>query len=83
MASDPDGPAQPFHAFTLRRGAARWLVLHFRFADCDLDHGEQVPASRTSLPVAYRIFGLHHKESVPFRHFALSVPTGRCDHPVL
>jgi len=81
--SDADAPAQPFHSFTLRRGATRWLVLHFRFADCDLDHGDQVDASRTSLPVAYRVFGLHHKQSVPFPHFALSVPTGRCDHPVL
>jgi hypothetical protein len=83
MASDADGPAQPFHSFTLRRGATRWLVLHFRFADCDLDHGQQVAASRTSLPVAYRIFGLHRKEAAPFGHFALSVPSGHCDHPVL
>jgi hypothetical protein len=81
--SDADGPAQPFHSFTLRRGATRWLVLHFRFADCDLDHGDQVAASRTSLPVAYRVYGFHHQQSVAFGHFALSVPTGRCDHPVL
>ncbi|HYT39844.1 MAG TPA: hypothetical protein VEN99_10055 [Acidimicrobiia bacterium] len=83
MASDADGPPQPFHSFTLRRGATRWLVLHFRFADCDLEHGEGVAASRTSLPVDYRIFGLHRKEAVPFQRFALSVPSGRCDHPVV
>jgi hypothetical protein len=82
-ALEADGAPQPFHPFTLRRGATRWLVLHFRFADCDLDHGEQVAASRTSLPVAYRIYGVHRKEAVPLQHFALSVPTGRCDHPVL
>ena len=35
------------------------------------------------LPVSYRVFGLHHKQAVPFSHFALSVPDGRCDHPVL
>jgi hypothetical protein len=83
MATEADGPAQRFHSFTLRRGATRWLVLHFRFADCDLDHGEGVAASRTSLPVSYRVFGVHRKEAVPFQHFALSVPSGRCDHPVL
>ncbi|MDQ1493469.1 MAG: hypothetical protein QOD57_3987 [Actinomycetota bacterium] len=83
MALEADGAPQPFHSFTLRRGATRWLVLHFRFADCDLDHGEQVAASRTSLPVDYRIYGVHRKEAVPLRHFALSVPTGHCDHPVL
>ena len=33
--------------------------------------------------VDYRVFGLHRKEAVPFQHFALSVPSGRCDHPVL
>lgn len=82
-ASDAGGPAEPFHSFTLRRGASRWLVLHFRFADCDLDHTEQIATSRTSLPVAYRVFGFHHQQSVPFQHFALSVPTGHCDHPVL
>jgi len=79
-----EGPRQPFHPFTLRRGATRWLVLHFRFADCDLEHGDAgAAASRTSLPVTYRVFGLHRKEAVPFQHFALSVPSGRCDHPVL
>jgi hypothetical protein len=26
---------------------------------------------------------LHHKQAVPFSHFGLSVPDGRCDHPVL
>jgi hypothetical protein len=83
MESDAGGPAEPFHAFTLRRGATRWLVLHFRFADCDLQHGDQADIPRTTLPVAYRIFGLHRKEAVPFSRFALSVPTGRCDHPVL
>jgi hypothetical protein len=83
MAPEADGAPQPFHSFTLRRGATRWLVVHFRFADCDLQHGEQVAASRTSLPVAYRIYGVHRKEAVPFQHFALSVPSGRCDHPVL
>ena len=83
MASDADGPRQAFHSFKLRRGATRWLVLHFRFADCELEHGEAPPAARTSLPVSYRVFGLHHRQAVPFSHFALSVPSGRCDHPVL
>jgi hypothetical protein len=83
MATDAAGPARPFRSFTLRRGATRWLVLHFRFADCDLDHGEGGAASRTSFPVSYRVFGVHRKEAVPFQHFALSVPSGRCDHPVL
>ena len=54
-----------------------------RPADCDLEHGEGVAASHTSLPVDYRIFGLHRKDAVPFQRFALSVPSGRCDHPVL
>lgn len=83
-ASDVDGPRQPFRPFTLRRGATRWLVLHFQFADCDLDHaadGETV--ARTTLPVDYRVFGLHRTEAVPFARFALSVPSGGCDHPVL
>ena len=83
MALEADGAPRPFHSFTLRRGATRWLVLHFRFADCDLDHGEQVAASRTSVAVDYRIFGLHRKEAVPLQHFALSVPSGHCNHPVL
>ena len=83
MASDANSPREPFHSFTLRRGASRLLVLHFRFADCDLQHGELGPAARSSLPVAYRIFGLHQRQSVPFPHFALSVPGGHCDHPVL
>ncbi|HEY0398365.1 MAG TPA: hypothetical protein VGF00_08255 [Acidimicrobiia bacterium] len=83
MALEADGAPRPFHSFTLRRGATRWLVLHFRFADCDLDHREQVAASRTSVAVDYRIFGLHRKEAVPLQHFALSVPSGHCDHPVL
>jgi hypothetical protein len=83
MTPDPATPAQPFHSFTLRRGAARWLVLHFRFADCDLQHGEGVASSRTSLPIDYRVFGLHREEAVPFQRFALSVPSGGCDHPVL
>ena len=84
MTSDPAGPPQPFHPFTLRRGAARWLVLHFRFAGCDLDHGgDGRDVSRTSLPVATRVFGVHRKEAVPFQRFALSVPSGHCDHPAL
>jgi hypothetical protein len=83
MASDADGQRGPFHSFTLRRGATRWLVLHFRFADCDLQHGEMGPAARTSLPIDYRVFGLHQRQSVPFPRFALSVPGGRCDRPVL
>ena len=83
MASDVDGPAQPFHPFTLRRGATRWLTLHFRFAECDLQRGDGLAASRTALPVSYRVFGLRQRESVPFSRFALSVPTGRCDRPVL
>lgn len=82
-ASEPDGPWRPFQPFTLRRGASRWLVLHFRFADCDLDHGEAPAASRTALPIDYRVFGFHRRESVPFPRFALSVPSGRCDRPVL
>jgi len=83
MASDADGPREPFHSFTLRRGASRVLVLHFRFADCDLQHGEMGPAARTGLPVNYRVFGLHQRQTVPFPRFALSVPGGRCDRPIL
>jgi hypothetical protein len=83
MASEADGQRTPFHSFTLRRGATRWLVLHFRFADCDLQHGELGPAARTGLPIDYRVFGLHQRQTVPFPHFALSVPGGRCDRPVI
>jgi hypothetical protein len=83
MASDAQGPRQAFRPFTLRRGAARWLVLHFRFADCDRQHGEAPPAARTSFPIKYRIFGLHQRQNVPFSRFAFSVPSGRCDRPVL
>jgi len=82
-ASDAAAPRQAFHPFTLRRGASRWLVLHFRFADCDLDHGEAPPAARTGLPITYRVFGLHQKQAVPFSRFAFSVPSGRCDRPVM
>ena len=83
MASDAKGSRQPFRSFTLRRGAARWLVVHFRFADCDLQQGEAPPAARTNLPVSYRVFGKHQRQAVPFSRFALSVPRGRCDRPVL
>jgi hypothetical protein len=83
MASDAEGPREAFHSFTLRRGAARWLVLHFRFADCDLQHGEAPPAARTSFPIASRVLGLHQRQNVPFNRFAFSVPSGRCDRPVL
>jgi hypothetical protein len=83
MASDPEAPSQPFHSFTLRRGATRWLMLQFRFASCELEPADGVAASRTSLPIDYRVFGLHRREAVPFQRFALSVPSGRCDHPVL
>ncbi|HEV7536360.1 MAG TPA: hypothetical protein VGP90_12045 [Acidimicrobiia bacterium] len=82
-ASDADGPARSFRPFTLRRGATRWLVLHFRFADCYLEHAGAGTVVRTTLPVSYRVFGLHHKQAVPFSRFGLSVPDGRCDHPVL
>jgi len=82
-ASDADAPARAFRSFTLRRGATEWLVLHFRFADCDLDHNGDGTVVRTTLPISYRVFGLHRKEAVPFSRFALSVPDGRCDHPVL
>ena len=82
-ASEADAPPQAFRSFTLRRGATRWLVLHFRFADCDLDHIGDGTIARSTLPVSYRVFGLHRKEAVPFSRFALSVPDGRCDHPVL
>ena len=58
-------------------------MLHFRFADCDLDHIGDGTIARSTLPVSYRVFGLHRKEAVPFSRFALSVPDGRCDHPVL
>src|SRR5205085_2107108 len=81
--ADADSAPRPFRSFTLRRGATRWIVLHFRFADCDLDHNGPGGVVRTTLPVSYRVFGLHHKQAVPFSHFALSVPDGRCDHPVL
>ena len=83
MASDADGPREAFHSFTLRRGATRWLVLHFRFANCDLQHGEMGPAARTGIPIDYKVFGLHQRQTVPFHHFALSVPGGHCDRPVL
>jgi hypothetical protein len=83
MASDAEGPREAFHSFTLRRGAARWLILHFRFADCDLQHGEAPPAARTSFPISYRVLGLHQRQNVPFNRFAFSVPSGRCDRPVL
>ena len=83
VANAADGPARPFHSFTLQKGGSRFLLLHFRFADCDLDHGEADPAARTTVPVDYRIFGLHRREAVPLQHFALAVPSGRCDHPVL
>ena len=83
IASDVEGPSQPFHSFTLRRGATRWLTLHFRFAECDLERGDGVAAARTGLPISYRVLGLRQRESVPFQRFALSVPTGRCDRPVL
>lgn len=84
LASDAEGgPRQAFHSFTLRRGASRWMVLHFRFADCDLEHGEIRPAARTGLPINYRVFGLHQRQTVPFPRFALSVPGGRCDRPIL
>lgn len=82
-ASDAEGPSQPFRPFTLRRGATRWLTLHFRFAECDLGPREGVAASRMSLPISYRVFGLRQRDAVPFSRFALSVPTGRCDRPVL
>jgi hypothetical protein len=84
MASDATGPFSTFHPFTLRRGATRWLVLHFRFADCDLEHGDGTQTfARSNLPVDYRVFGLHRRETVPFTRFALSVPSGRCDRPVM
>ena len=83
MTSDPAGPREPFRSFTLRRGATRWLVLHFRFADCDLQHGQLGPAARTGLPINYRVFGLHQRQTVPFPRFALSVPGGHCNRPVL
>lgn len=83
MASGGGGPRQEFRSFTLRRGATRWLVLHFRFADCDLQQGEAPPAARTSLPMSYRVFGLHQRQAVPFSRFAVSVPGGRCDRPIL
>ena len=83
MASDPEGPSQPFRPFTLRRGATRWLTLHFRFAECDLHPGGGVAGARASLPVSYRVIGLRQRRSVPFSRFVLSVPSGRCDRPVL
>jgi hypothetical protein len=83
MASDAEGARQGFRSFTLRRGATRWLVLHFRFADCDLQHGEAPPAARTSFPISYRVLGLHQRQTVPFARFAVSVPSGRCDRPVI
>ena len=83
MAPEADAPAGAFRSFTLRRGATEWLVLQFRFADCDLDHNGAGTIARSTLPVSYRVFGLHRKQSVPFPRFVLSVPDGRCDHPVL
>lgn len=83
MASDAEGPREPFRSFTLRRGASRLLVLHFRFADCELEAGALGPAARTSLPIDYKVFGLHQRQTVPFPRFALSVPGGHCNRPVL
>ena len=83
MASDAAGPRQPFRSFTLRRGASRLLVLHFRFADCDLQPGVLGPAARTTLPIDYRVFGLHQRQAVPFPRFALSVPGGQCNRPII
>jgi hypothetical protein len=83
IAPDADGARQAFHSFTLRRGASRWLVLHFRFADCDLDDLETTAVALTAMQFDYRIFGLHQRQAVPMQHFALSVPSGHCDHPVL
>lgn len=83
MASDAASPRQPFRSFTLRRGASRLLVLHFRFADCDLQPGALGPAARTSVPIDYRVLGLHQRQAVPFPRFALSVPGGHCNRPVL
>ncbi len=83
MASDAEGASQPFHPFTLRRGATRWLTLHFRFAGCDLAPGGGVGGTRATLPISYRVFGLRQRDAVPFSRFVLSVPTGRCDRPVL
>ena len=83
IAPDAAGARRPFHPFTLRRGASRWLVLHFRFADCALDHGDAPPAARSTLPIDYRVFGFHQREAVPMQRFAISVPGGRCDHPVM
>lgn len=82
-ASDADGAPQPFRPFTLRRGATRWLTLHFRFAECDLAPGGGVGGSRANLPIDSRVFGLPQRDAVPFSRFVLSVPTGRCDRPVL
>ena len=79
-------PRRPFSPSTPSRcGGAppAGSLLHFRFADCALDHGDGVAASRASLPVDYRVFGLRQREAVPFARFALSVPSGRCDRPVL
>ena len=83
MASDADGPREPFRSFTLRRGASRLLVLHFRFADCELQAGALGPAARTSLPIDYKVFGLHQRQAVPFPRFALSVPGGHCNRPIV
>jgi hypothetical protein len=83
VAADKDGARHAFEPFTLRRGATRWLVLHFRFADCALDHSSAPPTARTSFPVSYRVFRLHQRQNVPFNRFAFSVPSGRCDRPVM
>jgi hypothetical protein len=83
MASDAQAPRQPFRSFTLRRGASRLLVLHFRFADCDLQPGALGPTARTALPIDSRVFGLHQRQAVPFPRFALSVPGGHCNRPVI
>ena len=83
MASAVKGLRQPYQSFTLRRGASRLLLLHFRFADCDLQPGALGPAARTTLPIDYRVFGLHQRQAVPFPRFALSVPGGQCNRPIL
>jgi hypothetical protein len=77
------GGFRAFEPFTLRAGDTRWLQLHFRFADCDLQRSEEAHSSRMALRVRYSVLGFPRTGFVPFDKFALSVPSGDCDHPAL
>ena len=83
MASDAEGPRQPFRSFTLRRGASRLPCCTSASPTAICSPATLGPVARTSLPIDYRVFGMHQRQAVPFPHFALSVPGGHCNRPVL